>query len=109
MYIYNALVTSVYDGDTITADIDLGFQIRTFGVDLRMYGIQAPEVKGDTRADGIIARDRLRSMIINKHVVIHTHKDRREKYGRYLVTVFYAGDNVNLKMIELGLAVPYVG
>ena len=27
-YCYEALVTQVYDGDTITAEIDLGFKIK---------------------------------------------------------------------------------
>jgi len=44
-------------------------------------------------------------------LVVRTHKDKREKYGRYLADVFSpAGDRcLNLDLITAGHAVPYEG
>ena len=46
MYEYRATVISVYDGDTITVDIDLGFGIVLRKQKLRLYGLNTPEVRG---------------------------------------------------------------
>ena len=31
MYLYRATITSVYDGDTCTADVDIGFKVTVRG------------------------------------------------------------------------------
>jgi endonuclease YncB( thermonuclease family) len=38
-------------------------------------------------------------------VVVESAKDKREKYGRYLGVIFVGEQNVNRRMVELGLAV----
>jgi micrococcal nuclease len=43
-YFYKAKIISVYDGDTVTAVIDLGFEI-TKKIKIRLYGINAPEIR----------------------------------------------------------------
>jgi len=86
-YTYKALVLDVYDGDTITVEIDLGFNIR-FTEKVRLFGINAPEMKGADKPKGIKSRDALRKMILKKEVIIKTEKDEKEKYGRYLGTIF---------------------
>ena len=63
LYRYNARCTSVYDGDSITLDIDLGFKHWMLGQKIRLFGINTPEVRGSDRLDGLIARDRLRELI----------------------------------------------
>jgi micrococcal nuclease len=92
-YWYKAKVVSVYDADTIRVNVDLGLGITNCGgngkgVSVRLYGIDAPEVRGDEREQGIIARDRLRELILDKEVIIQTIKDKTGKYGRYLVMVY---------------------
>lgn len=42
MYEYRAFVRKVYDGDTITVDIDLGFEVLLKNQKLRLYGINTP-------------------------------------------------------------------
>jgi len=108
MYIYNAHVVSVYDGDTITADVDLGFRIEVRSLKIRFYGINAPEVRGVSRPDGIIARDALRARILGKDIVLQTLKDTQEKYGRWLGIVEIDGENINDWMVANGYAVPYM-
>lgn len=108
MYTYKALITSVYDGDTVTALVDLGFHINV-EIKVRLVGINAPEIKGSNKNAGIITRDRLREEILNKNVIIRTQKDKQEKYGRWLGEIWLPGDqsSINQKLIDEGLAIKY--
>ena len=109
-FVYNAKIVRVIDGDTVEADVDLGFDVgtrRTF----RLCAINAPEMRGDTRGAGVATKGRLADLILERDVVLMTFKDKTEKYGRYLATIFYEENgmwfNVNQKLVEEGLAVPY--
>lgn len=108
MYEYNAIVTDVYDGDTITVNIDLGFHSWLKKVKIRLYGINAPEVRGDEKEQGKITRDKLREMILDKSVIIKTYKDKKGKYGRWLaeVCIEYNDEiiNINQKLVADGYA-----
>jgi len=105
MYEYEAICTEVYDGDTITVDIDLGFDAWLKSVKVRLLDIDTPEVRGSERNEGIIVRDWLRGQILKKEVTLKTHKSpNRGKYGRWLATVFKDGVNLNEAMIETGMA-----
>ena len=87
-YEYLATVISVYDGDTITVSVDLGFHI-TQTMSVRLARINSPEVRGGSSTDGLEARDYLRSILpVGTRVTLVTHKDGREKYGRYLADVY---------------------
>lgn len=99
---------SVYDGDTINVTLDLGFNIKK-REKIRFYGINAPELKGIERADGLISKTFLKSLVDDailkdKNIYIKTIKDSQEKYGRYLGVLFIEDLNVNLKLVEEGLA-----
>jgi micrococcal nuclease len=91
LYEYNAVIRSVYDGDTCRADIDLGFGIWTSNQSLRLLGIDAPELG---KPGGKEARDYLRQMLpIGATVVIRTVKDEDDKYGRLLASIVATGPN----------------
>ena len=108
MYEYHATITKVYDGDTVTADIDLGFKTFRTDMKLRLYGINAPEMRGEEREQGIISRNWLREQILGKQVIIHTQKDKQGKYGRWLAEIFLPeniNQSINRQLIEKGLAV----
>lgn len=104
MFEYSAIVTAVYDGDTITADIDLGFYSWRKNERFRMFGIDAPEVRGKERPDGLKTRDWLRTRILGKKVLLKSIKDKKGKYGRWLATIIDDEGDVIEDMIELGLA-----
>jgi len=105
LYTYKAHVSDVYDGDTITATIDLGFNIVIKGEKLRLYGIDTPEVRGDSRPEGIKSRDWLRNRILGKDIIIKTLKVKKGKYGRYIATIFIDGVNINDEIVSKGLGV----
>lgn len=109
MYKYKAKIISVYDGDTVRANIDLGFGIHNNGntgkgESLRLFGINAPEVRGEAREKGLESRDRLRELILGKEVEIHSIKDSKGKYGRYLANIFLDNENINEKLVSEGFA-----
>lgn len=105
-YVYRALVVDVYDGDTVTLKVDLGFNVST-KVKARLHGIDAPEVRGEERPEGLKARDFLRDMILNKEVTIRTHRDKQGKYGRWLVEIFADELNICKELVDNGYASIY--
>lgn len=106
MFEYKANVTGVYDADTITVNIDLGFGIWTFKQKIRLFGIDAPEMRGTERADGTVSRDWLREKILGKEIILKTHKDKTGKFGRWIGDVYLPGESQSLndQMVDLGLA-----
>jgi micrococcal nuclease len=116
MYEYNIEVVSVVDGDTIHADVDLGFDQHVFKT-LRLAHINAPEM---STPEGMPAKQHLNELLGSIQpgtMIIRTIKDRKEKYGRYLATILGGvfddrGNltvlNVNERMIADGFAIPYL-
>ncbi len=107
-FVYAAHVSKVYDGDTITVDLDLGLGITVHGQKLRLYGINTPEVRGEERPRGLVVRDIVRALILDKWVIVRTHRDKTGKYGRWLGTIYVPDAegwlNVNQMLVEDGLA-----
>lgn len=109
LYYYKSKITAVYDGDTCTADLDLGLSTIRKGEKIRLSRINAPEVRGQEREQGIISRDFLREQILEKEVFIQTIKDKKGKYGRYLGEIWLINEdgstqNVNDLMVSQGYA-----
>ena len=94
-FVYEAKVLDVHDGDTITVEIDLGFNMK-FTDKIRLYGLNAPELKIKNEAKKMVenvsgsqARDILQSLLpIGSTIVVETVKDKKEKFGRYLGNVY---------------------
>lgn len=105
MYTYRCTILKVIDGDTVDADVDLGFDIHA-KMRFRLAGINAPEMK---TPEGRAARDYLILMMPpESEFMVNTEKDRREKYGRYLGTFFNpknTGRTINQLMVDSGNAV----
>ena len=109
LYYYRALVKYVYDGDTITADIDLGLHAWVHGEKIRLARINAPELRGDEREQGLISRDFLRGIIDGKEIIAQTSKDEKGKYGRYIAELWLEQTpnewiNINDLLVEKGYA-----
>jgi len=88
MYTYQAEVIKVYDGDTITVNFDLGLFCHLQKQTIRLYGINAPEVRGDQRESGLVSKLALSNRILGKTITIKTYKDKRGKFGRWLGTLW---------------------
>ena len=115
-YMYKAHCTKCYDGDTCTLNVDLGFGISMSKKTCRLYGINTPEItKGspEDKAKAVIARDFLRSYVLDKDLILYTIKDNSGKYGRLLGILFTVDDkgepdvNLNQLMIDKSYAVEY--
>ena len=113
-YIYKFKVTSVYYGDTITGDIDLGFNVILRNQKIRLYGIDAPEISGAERPQGLITKERVKTLVEGKDVILESYKDKTEKYGRWLGIIHYKTDannllvNLNEQLVTEGLAQKYL-
>lgn len=109
LYLYKAHVTDVYDADTITVDIDLGFNTWIKDERIRLARIDAPEVRGKEKIEGKAARDWLRERILGKEILLRTVKskkgaDSKGKFGRYLGEVIINDVNMNDELVKVGHA-----
>lgn len=108
MYTYKAKIIDVYDGDTVTAVVDLGF-LHFQEMKLRLYGIDTPELRGAEKVEGKKVRDIVRSMILDKDVTIRSYKDKQGKYGRYLANIVLEdGLELNQWLVDNGHATEYL-
>ena len=107
MYEYRAFVRRVYDGDTVTVDIDLGFDVVLRNQKIRLVRINAPEVRGAQRPEGLKSRDALRAKIGNRWIRIKTEKDKKGKYGRWLGEIWLDEECVNDWLLKEGYAEEY--
>jgi micrococcal nuclease len=115
-YIYRIrLVHKVVDGDTIDADIDLGFDI-SLTKRIRLAGIDTPESRTADPYEkklGLQAKEWLKHKLENaKDIIIKTElPDSTEKYGRIIGHLYINGEevSVNNQMIAEGHAWNYDG
>ena len=100
-YVYKCKIIRCVDGDTVDAEVDLGFY--TFQrIRFRLAGIDTPErgKKGFHEAT-----EYLEFLLLDKEVTVASSKTG--KFGRWLGT-FYVGElNVNEEMLKTGHAVRY--
>ncbi len=104
-YVYKAKVVKIYDGDTVTLDIKLGCFVTLEREKCRLMGIDTPEMRGEEKAKGKLARDFLRDMILGQEVIVQTFLDRTGKYGRLLVDIHHNGVFINEFLVTSGYAV----
>jgi micrococcal nuclease len=115
-YIYRIKsVGRVVDGDTIDADIDLGFDI-SLTKRIRLAGIDTPESRttdAKEKALGLDAKSWLKHRLEEaKDIIIRTQlPDSTEKYGRIIGQLYINGEDVplNQQMITEGYALEYDG
>lgn len=85
-------VTKVIDGDTVIAA----------GESIRLLGIDADERGHPCYA---AAKQRLEELVLNKEVQLERDAEDKDRYGRYLRYIFLNGTNINLQMVQEGLAI----
>lgn len=108
IYVYQAEVVSAYDADTVTVAVDLGFSL-TFEMRLRLYGIDAWEVRGSERERGLIARDRLRELVADQELIFRSVRDGNRvtgKYGRYLAVLYLPNSAICTMVVSVSCDEP---
>jgi micrococcal nuclease len=114
LYHYAATLVRVIDGDTLVVDLDLGLRTWVRDVHLRLLGINCPELP---TVAGREARQATMSWLSSVSefgtFYVITDKDRTEKYGRWLATVYsdasFTGEPLNHWLVSAGHAEPYSG
>lgn len=101
-YVHQAEVLSVYDGDTIHAQLDLGFRVM-FQVRVRLAGIDAAEI---STIAGKEAKDFLSSLLPAGTKIV-CESLRLDKFGRSLAIVSLpkAKLSINQQILAAGFAV----
>jgi micrococcal nuclease len=112
MYEYSATLVKVIDGDTFDLEIDLGLRVHT-DARVRLRGIDTPETYGVPRDSpqwllGQAAKT-FASEWLTQHgpaLRVRTYKDRKGKYGRWLVEIEdpATGEQLNDQLVEAGHA-----
>jgi len=86
------IVTKIIDGDTIIVE---GENVRLLGMDTDERGYPCYDE----------AKERLEELILNKEVRLEKDQTDKDQYQRYLRYIFLNNENINLKLVEEGLAV----
>lgn len=109
-YKYLAKITSVYDGDgAFDCTIDMGMKLY-LKKQVRLYGVDTPELRGKQKIAGRKVRDFVREYILDKNVVLHTKKDKSGKYGRLLASIkLDDGKDLATILLDKGYAKVYLG
>lgn len=113
MYVYNATVTDVHDGDTITVTVDLGWNVSMQRDHVRVAGISAREL---SMPGGPEARDYVQGLLpLGTRVVVRSVKVDQDpadvmSFDRYVLYVQLAdGRDLGAVVIAAGFAVPWDG
>ena len=109
MYTYKAKLDRVVDGDTVDANINLGFDI-TIHKRIRLTGIDTPESRTrdlEEKKRGLAAKNRLIELLGNGEFILESREVG--KFGRVLGTIHVGKANINDQLVEEGHAVEYWG
>ncbi|MBL7141816.1 thermonuclease family protein [Patescibacteria group bacterium] len=87
------VVTKVLDGDTIV--VVGGYHIRLLGIDADEQDYPCYQA----------AKERLEELILNKEVILESDQVDRDQYNRSLRYIFLNNQNINVLMVEQGLAI----
>jgi micrococcal nuclease len=107
-------IEDIYDGDTITAIVELGYDVLG-RAKFRFLGINTAEMKSVKSSQRYKlaqqAKTYVEEILKNHKVRVESTKFKEDSFGRYLGTMFYEKDgewvNLNQELIEKGLAEIY--
>lgn len=108
----NAVVVSVYDGDSLFVTIADWPSVAGERIGVRLYGIDTPEMKDKNptlRAKAVEARDFVRKLLDKQGKDVILVNVRRDKYFRLLADVQVKGESISKMLLEQKLAKEYYG
>ena len=85
-------VSKIIDGDTIIIE---GESVRLLGIDTDERGQPCYSA----------AKNRIEELVLDKEVELVADAEDKDMYKRYLRYIFLDGENINLKLVQEGLAV----
>ena len=100
-----------YDGDTVSLDLDLGFDIH-FHAEVRLWGVDTPEMRGGTeltKAAARLARDTVRQWVGDAEKLEYLSIQWSGKYGRPIGDLLLDGRSLTERLIAARLGIPYDG
>lgn len=95
-------VSKVIDGDTIELLAKENPYNHITKLKIRLYGIDAPELK---QAYGKEAKEYLSALILKQEVSLII--ENKDKYDRFVGTIFLKGQDINKEMVKNGYAHAY--
>ena len=104
-------VSSIYDGDTFTVNIEDWPQVAGDRISVRIWGIDTPEMRGKCEQEKQLARKAKQHTVtmLRGANTIELVNLRRDKYFRLLSEVSVDGKDLGYSLIQNGLARPYDG
>ena len=109
-YTRKAKVVNIVDGDTIDVEIDLGFHA-TIKERVRLLRVNCPEKFGETKEEGLRAKEFATKELLGKEISLITHKT--DSFKRWLGEVYYMNDNNEVRnfsneLLRNGYAVEFM-
>jgi len=111
MYIYKAKCLRVVDGDTLDAQVDLGFDIHKV-IRVRLVGINTPESRTrdlEEKERGLATKAFVKDILKKHKNYFILQSQGVGKYGRCLGEIFLGDTKLNDLLINEGHAVKYHG
>lgn len=108
MYIYKCILDRVIDGDTIDAEIDLGFDIKV-KKRIRLYGINAPETRTrdlEEKSRGKLAKARLIEILNDSNNIFYLQSTSIGKFGRSIGILYTHLSETNISSSDKQSAYP---
>ena len=114
-YFYKCKIVKIIDGDTVDADIQLGFNVTLSKTRIRLYNIDTPESRTRNLAEkalGLKAKERLTELLGEKFYIKSLGEGKSKgKYGWVLASPYTLDtqEDVCELLVKEGHAVYYDG
>ena len=108
MFEYRVKITRVVDGDTVDAELDLGFNI-IYKERIRLMGIDTPESRTRNKVEkklGLKSKARLKELISEHkgNIILRTSQEGKGKFGRILGSLVVADNGVEVNLNDILIA-----
>ena len=114
VYKYKCKIVRIIDGDTVVANVDLGFSVTLKAQKIRLYGINTPESRTRDKEEkkrGMAAKWRLTELLGTGEFYLESRD--KGKFGRILGILFQCDDfdkpSINQILVKESHAVEYFG
>jgi len=110
MYTYQCTTIRVIDGNTVDAEIDLGFNV-TIRQRIKLYGVNVADIRSndETARNNAIASKNKLAELLGQEFICETIMNKRGKAGRTMGKVFTLNStgskvDINQQLIDEGYA-----